>query len=64
MFSIINFFIAIYLSIVAIIILKAYWECLRIRKDKTQNHKIEIVIPLPHHILIDFAEMIKSYIGK
>lgn len=64
MISIINFFIATYLSIVAITLLKTYLEYLKIKKDKNKTHRIEIVIPLPHHILIEFTNFIMKFIEK
>lgn len=59
-----NLFITIYFIIVAITLVKAYLEYLKVKNDNTKTHRIEIYIPLPHDVIIGIYTVIRNAIMK
>lgn len=62
--DIINLFIFIYFFIIAINIIKAYCEYLKVKGDDSKVHRIEIKIPLPNEILNGLCMAIKNLLTK
>lgn len=63
-FDVLNFFILVYFTIITINILKAYFEYLKVKDDKSKVHRIEIDIPLPHEVLEGLNIAIKNLLKK